>query len=144
MQVGQPLRTTLVEPLESRAPTTVPTPQPDPYEPEPEPLARTRARSRHTMTAPDYISLVVGYRVWQWDATGLASLNGFKWRPGEASTRRGASTFLSATLNVGSMMCRCGRGKRGSLLSFLCLCPSRAASLQSPKFSYGRFDVIRN
>jgi hypothetical protein len=33
MQVGKPLRTTLVEPLESRAPTTVPDPEPDPYEP---------------------------------------------------------------------------------------------------------------
>ncbi len=31
-----------------------------------------------------------------------------------------------------------------SLLSFLCPRPSRAGSLQSPKFSYGRFDVIRN
>jgi preprotein translocase subunit YajC len=31
------------------------------------------------MTAPDYISPVVGYRVWQWDATGLRSLNGEKW-----------------------------------------------------------------
>jgi preprotein translocase subunit YajC len=31
------------------------------------------------MTAPDYISPVVGCRVWQWDATGLRSLNGEKW-----------------------------------------------------------------
>jgi hypothetical protein len=31
------------------------------------------------VTAPDYISPVVGYRVWQWDATGLRSLNGEKW-----------------------------------------------------------------
>lgn len=31
------------------------------------------------MRIPDYISPVVGYRVWQWDATGLASLNGEKW-----------------------------------------------------------------
>jgi preprotein translocase subunit YajC len=31
------------------------------------------------MTIPDYISPVVGYRVWQWDATGLRSLNGEKW-----------------------------------------------------------------
>lgn len=38
------------------------------------------------MTAPDYISPVVGYRVWQWDATGLKSLNGLGWYPGEAFT----------------------------------------------------------
>ncbi len=31
------------------------------------------------MTVPDYISPIVGYRVWQWDATGLRSLNGEKW-----------------------------------------------------------------
>jgi preprotein translocase subunit YajC len=31
------------------------------------------------MTVPDYISPVVGYRVWQLDATGLRSLNGEKW-----------------------------------------------------------------
>jgi hypothetical protein len=55
-----------------------------------------------------------------------------------------AAGYPAATLNVGSMICRCGHGKRGSLLSSLCLCPSRAGSLQSPKFSYRRFDVIRN
>ncbi|MGA8623076.1 MAG: hypothetical protein WB660_31690 [Candidatus Sulfotelmatobacter sp.] len=31
------------------------------------------------MTVPDYISPVVGYRVWHWDATGLTSLNGERW-----------------------------------------------------------------
>src|SRR5260370_7880145 len=30
------------------------------------------------------------------------------------------------------------------LLSFLCPLPSRAGSLQSPEFSYGRFDLIRH
>ncbi|HTQ60839.1 MAG TPA: hypothetical protein VMI32_11475 [Candidatus Solibacter sp.] len=36
------------------------------------------------MTAPDYISPMVGYRVWQWDAKGLKSLNGARWHPGSA------------------------------------------------------------
>jgi preprotein translocase subunit YajC len=36
------------------------------------------------MTAPDYVFPVVGYRVWQWDATGLKSLNGIRWHPGSA------------------------------------------------------------
>jgi preprotein translocase subunit YajC len=31
------------------------------------------------MTVPDFISPVVGYRIWQWDPTGLRSLNGEKW-----------------------------------------------------------------
>jgi preprotein translocase subunit YajC len=33
------------------------------------------------MMVPDYISPVVGHRVWQWDAAGLRSLNGEKWFP---------------------------------------------------------------
>jgi hypothetical protein len=32
---------------------------------------------------PDYISPIVGYRVWQWDAAGLKSLNGEPWSPGK-------------------------------------------------------------
>lgn len=36
------------------------------------------------MNIPDYISPVVGYRVWQWNATGLNSLNGEPWLPGRA------------------------------------------------------------
>jgi preprotein translocase subunit YajC len=31
------------------------------------------------MTVPDFISPIMGYRVWHWDATGLRSLNGEKW-----------------------------------------------------------------
>jgi preprotein translocase subunit YajC len=31
------------------------------------------------VTVPDYISPIVGYRVWQWDAAGLKSLNGELW-----------------------------------------------------------------
>jgi preprotein translocase subunit YajC len=31
------------------------------------------------MNVPDYISPIVGFRVWQWDATGLRSLNGERW-----------------------------------------------------------------
>lgn len=34
------------------------------------------------MTIPDYISPVVGYRVWQWNDNGLKSLNGEPWLPG--------------------------------------------------------------
>jgi hypothetical protein len=35
------------------------------------------------MSIPDYISPIVGYRVWQWVATGLKSLNGEPWSPGK-------------------------------------------------------------
>jgi len=43
---------------------------------------------------PDYISPIVGYRVWRWNATGLHSLNGEPWlagRPLEAGCRAAAS-----------------------------------------------------
>jgi hypothetical protein len=36
------------------------------------------------LSSPDYISPIVGYRVWQWDAIGLKSLNDEQWIPGEA------------------------------------------------------------
>jgi len=35
------------------------------------------------MTAPDFISPITGYRVWQWDG-GLKSLNGIQWQPRRA------------------------------------------------------------
>jgi hypothetical protein len=34
------------------------------------------------VNTPDYISPIVGYRAWQWDAAGLRSLNGEPWLPG--------------------------------------------------------------
>jgi len=35
------------------------------------------------MNIPDYISPIVAYRTWQWDALGLRSLNEEQWFPGE-------------------------------------------------------------
>ena len=35
------------------------------------------------MRLPDYISPIVACRVWQWDASGLRSLNGEPWLPGK-------------------------------------------------------------
>lgn len=40
------------------------------------------------MKVPDYISPIVGYRVWQWDAAGLKSLNGEAWSPGRQLAAR--------------------------------------------------------
>lgn len=40
------------------------------------------------MNAPDYISPVVGWRVWRWDAAKLKSLNGEPWSPGKALAAR--------------------------------------------------------
>lgn len=67
---------------------------------------------------PDYISPVVGYRVWQWDATGLRSLNGEKWfahQPLSAVCRADACGSIAglskATHNpaqLPSFSCTCG------------------------------------
>ena len=57
------------------------------------------------MTAPDYVFPVVGYRVWQWDATGLKSLNGINWHPGEAFT---AECRTQGCHEVPRSDCTCG------------------------------------
>jgi hypothetical protein len=35
------------------------------------------------VSIPDYISPIIGWRVWQWDAAGLKSLNGERWPSGK-------------------------------------------------------------
>ena len=40
------------------------------------------------MNIPDYISPIVGYRVWTWGTTGLKSLCGERWRPGQLLAAR--------------------------------------------------------
>jgi hypothetical protein len=70
------------------------------------------------MTVPDYISPVVGYRVWQWDAAGLQSLNGELWfarQPLSAVCRADRSGSISglskATHDSGELPyfnCTCG------------------------------------
>jgi preprotein translocase subunit YajC len=70
------------------------------------------------MMIPDYISPVVGYRVWQWDATGLSSLNGEKWlahQPLSAVCRTdvcgsiaGLSKFTHNPAELPSFGCTCG------------------------------------
>jgi hypothetical protein len=57
------------------------------------------------MTAPDYISAIVGYRVWQWNATGLKSLNGIRRHPGEAFT---AQCKTQGCHEVPRSDCTCG------------------------------------
>jgi hypothetical protein len=57
------------------------------------------------MTAPDYIFPVIGYRVWQWDAEGLKSLNGIGWHPGIAFT---AECRTQGCNEVPRSDCTCG------------------------------------
>lgn len=56
------------------------------------------------MTVPDYISPMVGYRVWHWDAAGLKSLNGIHWLPGKP---------LSAACGIALSRTIAGRAEHG-------------------------------
>jgi hypothetical protein len=40
------------------------------------------------MTVPDYISPIIGYRVWKWENTGLKSLCGERWHPSQSLAAR--------------------------------------------------------
>jgi hypothetical protein len=40
------------------------------------------------MTVPDYISPIIGYRVWKWENTGLKSLCGERWHPAQSLAAR--------------------------------------------------------
>ena len=70
------------------------------------------------MSIPDYISPIVGYRVWRWVAAGLKSLNGEPWSPGKplaaacrASNRRttvGRAEPAHDANDAPQEKCRCG------------------------------------
>jgi len=56
------------------------------------------------VTVPDYISPMVGYRVWHWDAAGLKSINGIHWLPGKP---------LSAACGIALSRTIAGRAEHG-------------------------------
>ena len=65
------------------------------------------------MRIPDYISPVVGHRVWRWDETGLKSLNGEPWVPGQHLEARcrvapAAHHMAEAVNEVPHRKCTCG------------------------------------
>jgi hypothetical protein len=60
------------------------------------------------VSIPDYISPVVGWRVWRWEAAGLTSLNGKPWHPGRSlAARCGARNEYDAH-SAPQMTCTCG------------------------------------
>jgi hypothetical protein len=59
------------------------------------------------VSSPDYISSIVGYRVWQWDAIGLKSLNDEQWIPGEALQAKCRARVTLADEAPGDR-CSCG------------------------------------
>ena len=65
------------------------------------------------MKIPDYISPVIGYRVWRWKETGLQSLNGEPWLPGQHLEARcrvapAARHMAEAANEVPHRKCTCG------------------------------------
>ena len=65
------------------------------------------------MKIPDYISPVVAYRVWRWKKTGLQSLNGEPWLPGQHLEARcriapAARHVAEAANEVPHRKCTCG------------------------------------
>lgn len=70
------------------------------------------------MRIPDYISPIIGYRIWRWDAAGLKSLNGELWFPRQplsAVCRAAARNSISGlarpahdAAELPSLKCTCG------------------------------------
>jgi len=70
------------------------------------------------MNVPDYISPIIGYRMWQWDSAGLKSLNCEPWLPGRPLSARCRSTMRRCRAfaqkaaddshNVPEQDCTCG------------------------------------
>jgi len=65
------------------------------------------------VTVPDYISPIVAYRVWCWKETGLQSLNGEPWFPGQHLEARcrvapAARHIAEAANEVPHRKCTCG------------------------------------
>jgi preprotein translocase subunit YajC len=72
-----------------------------------------RTTTRRSMKIPDYISPVVGHRVWRWNEAGLKSLNGETWLPGQYLEARcrvapAARHIAEAANEVPHRKCTCG------------------------------------
>jgi hypothetical protein len=50
------------------------------------------------VSIPDYISPIVGYRVWTWDTKGLKSLCGERWHPNQSLTARCRASAVVGTI----------------------------------------------
>jgi hypothetical protein len=67
------------------------------------------------MSIPDYISPIIGYRVWTWGTTGLKSLCGERWKPSQSLAARcrassvvGRAEVVHDTRDVPQANCTCG------------------------------------
>ncbi len=60
------------------------------------------------MKFPDYISPIVGCRIWRWDAAGLRSLNGKPWPPGRPLAARCGAGYAHDAHETPHLGCTCG------------------------------------
>jgi hypothetical protein len=100
------------------------------------------------MRIPDYVSPIIGYRIWQWDAAGLKSLNGELWfpcRPLSAVCKADATGSISGLLKpaahdpaeLPSLKCSCGvyAAKNSEHLN---RCGYRKFAVRGEVFMWGR------
>ncbi len=50
------------------------------------------------MSVPDYISPIIGYRVWKWEKTGLKSLCGERWKPSQLLAARCRASVVAGPI----------------------------------------------
>jgi hypothetical protein len=60
------------------------------------------------MNVPDYISPIIGHRVWRWDTAGLRSLNGKPWSPRQPLAAKCGAGKADAAHEVPQTDCTCG------------------------------------
>src|ERR1035437_8350522 len=60
------------------------------------------------MNVPDYISPIIGYRVWRWDDAGLRSLNGKAWSPRKPLAAKCGAGKAHDAHGVPQTDCTCG------------------------------------
>ena len=60
------------------------------------------------MNVPDYISPIIGYRVWRWDDAGLRSLNGKPWSPCKPLAAKCGAGKAHDAHEVPQTDCTCG------------------------------------
>lgn len=97
MQIGKPVRTIVVRPLELPVEQLTRELEPDLLE-SPDPAKEPEAGGSHVVSILDYISPIVGYRVWTWDTTGLKSLCAQRWHPGQALEARCKASTVVGTI----------------------------------------------
>jgi len=60
------------------------------------------------VSVPDYISPVIGWRVWRWEAARLTSLNGKPWHPGRSLAAKCGAGNAHDAHSAPQTTCTCG------------------------------------